>query len=151
VDCNLTLMFCIDRAIAAAEAGTYLISPFVGRIHDWYKVNTEQDYNAKNEPGIESGSQIFSYYKKYGYDTIIMRASFRSLGEIIELAGCDYFTIAPRLLEQLYNSKDPVPQMLRVGDVQELDIKRQTYFGDEALSRFELNEDSFKSRWVLKP
>lgn len=134
-------MFSIVQAIAAAEAGAYLISPFVGRILDWYKANTKQEYNAENDPGVESVQQIFNYYKKYGYDTIIMGASFRNLGEITELAGCDYLTIAPSLLEQLYNSKDPVPQKLKVDDVQELDIEKRTYLDDEGLFRFEFNEN----------
>ncbi|TKA37465.1 Transaldolase, partial [Friedmanniomyces simplex] len=112
INCNLTLMFSLPQAIAAAEAGAFLISPFVGRILDWYKANTKQEYSAENDPGVKSVQKIFNYYKKYGYKTIVMGASFRSLGEITELAGCDYLTIAPNLLEQLYNSEDKVPQKL---------------------------------------
>lgn len=141
VNCNLTLMFSIVQAITAAEAGAYLISPFVGRILDWYRASTKQEYTAQNDPGVKSVQQIFNYYKKYGYDTIVMGASFRNIGEIIELAGCDYLTIAPDLLEQLYNSQDAVPQKLKVDDVHELDIEKRTYLDDEALFRFEFNED----------
>ena len=106
-------MFSLPQAIAAAEAGAYLISPFVGRILDWYKANTKQEYTAENDPGVKSVVEIFNYYKKYDYKTIVMGASFRNLGEITELAGCDYLTIAPNLLEQMYNSTDSVPQKLK--------------------------------------
>ena len=94
VNCNLTLMFSLPQAIAAAEAGAYLISPFVGRILDWYKAANKKDYSAHEDPGVKSVVQIFNYYKKYGYKTIVMGASFRNIGEITELAGCDYLTIA---------------------------------------------------------
>jgi transaldolase len=94
VNCNLTLMFSLPQAIAAAEAGAYLISPFVGRILDWYKAANKKEYNAQEDPGVKSVVQIFNYYKKYGYKTIVMGASFRNIGEITELAGCDYLTIA---------------------------------------------------------
>lgn len=94
VNCNLTLMFSLPQAIAAAEAGAYLISPFVGRILDWYKAANKKDYSAQEDPGVKSVMQIFNYYKKFGYKTIVMGASFRNVGEITELAGCDYLTIA---------------------------------------------------------
>lgn len=94
VNCNLTLMFSLPQAIAAAEAGAYLISPFVGRILDWYKAANKKDYSAQEDPGVKSVMQIFNYYKKYDYKTIVMGASFRNVGEITELAGCDYLTIA---------------------------------------------------------
>jgi transaldolase len=96
INCNLTLMFSIVQAIAAAEAGAFLISPFVGRILDWYKAHTKQEYTKEADPGVASVKSIFNYYKKYGYKTIVMGASFRSIGEITELAGCDYLTIAVR-------------------------------------------------------
>jgi len=96
VNCNLTLMFSLPQAIAAAEAGAFLISPFVGRILDWYKASTKKDYAAQDDPGVKSVQAIFNYYKKYGYKTIVMGASFRNVGEITELAGCDYLTIAVR-------------------------------------------------------
>ena len=94
VNCNLTLMFSLPQAIACAEAGAFLISPFVGRILDWYKAANKKDYSAEEDPGVESVQQIFNYYKKFGYKTIVMGASFRNIGEITELAGCDYLTIA---------------------------------------------------------
>jgi transaldolase len=103
VNCNLTLMFSLVQAIAAAEAGAYLISPFVGRILDWFKAATKKDYAKEEDPGVASVKSIFNYYKKYGYKTIVMGASFRNTGEITELAGCDYLTISPNLLEDLMN------------------------------------------------
>ena len=94
INCNLTLMFSLVQAIAAAEAGAFLISPFVGRILDWYKAATKKDYTPEEDPGVKSVQAIFDYYKKHGYKTIVMGASFRNTGEIIELAGCDYLTIS---------------------------------------------------------
>jgi transaldolase len=94
INCNLTLMFSPVQAIAAAEAGAFLISPFVGRILDWYKAHTGKTYSAVDDPGVHSVGAIFNYYKKYGYKTIVMGASFRSKEEVTELAGCDYLTIA---------------------------------------------------------
>lgn len=91
-------MFSIVQAIAAAEAGAYLISPFVGRILDWYKANTKKEYTKEDDPGVASVKNIFNYYKKFGYKTIVMGASFRNTGEITELAGCDYLTISVSLL-----------------------------------------------------
>src|ERR1700759_5211787 len=94
INCNLTLMFSLVQAIAGAEAGAFLISPFVGRILDWYKAHTGKTYSAQEDPGVASVQNIFNYYKKFGYKTIVMGASFRSIGEITELAGCDYLTIS---------------------------------------------------------
>jgi transaldolase len=94
INCNLTLMFSLPQAIAAAEAGAFLISPFVGRILDWYKASTKKDYSKEEDPGVKSVQAIYNYYKKFGYKTIVMGASFRSIGEITELAGCDYLTIS---------------------------------------------------------
>jgi transaldolase len=94
VNCNLTLMFSLTQAIAGAEAGAFLISPFVGRILDWYKNATKKDYAAHEDPGVKSVQSIFDYYKKHGYKTVVMGASFRNVGEITELAGCDYLTIS---------------------------------------------------------
>lgn len=89
-------MFSMVQAISAAEAGAYLISPFVGRILDWFKASTKKEYTKEEDPGVQSVKQIFNYYKKYGYNTIVMGASFRNTGEITELAGCDYLTISVR-------------------------------------------------------
>ena len=96
IHCNLTLLFGFAQAVACAEAGVTLISPFVGRILDWYKANTKKDYAKEEDPGVKSVQEIFNYYKKFGYKTIVMGASFRNVGEITELAGCDYLTIAVR-------------------------------------------------------
>ena len=94
INCNLTLMFSLPQAIAAAEAGAFLISPFVGRILDWFKAANKKEYAKEEDPGVASVKSIFNYYKKYGYKTIVMGASFRNTGEITELAGCDYLTIS---------------------------------------------------------
>lgn len=102
----------MPQAIAAAEAGVTLISPFVGRILDWYKKATGKEYTAEDDPGVVSVREIYTYYKQHGYPTIVMGASFRNTGEIKALAGCDFLTISPKLLEELKNSSDPVPQVL---------------------------------------
>jgi len=141
INCNLTLMFSLVQAIAAAEAGAFLISPFVGRILDWFKAATKKEYSGAEDPGVKSVQSIFNYYKKYGYKTIVMGASFRNIGEITELAGCDYLTIAPNLLEQLYNSKDSVPKKLDASDASSLDIEKKSYINNEADFRFYFNED----------
>lgn len=141
INCNLTLMFSLVQAIAAAEAGAFLISPFVGRILDWYKAAMKKDFPATEDPGVKSVGAIFNYYKKYGYSTIVMGASFRNLGEITELAGCDYLTISPNLLEDLYGSTDPVPQKLKSEDATNLSIEKKSYINDEALFRFDFNEE----------
>jgi transaldolase len=141
INCNLTLMFSKVQAIAAAEAGAYLISPFVGRILDWFKASTGKTYAAQEDPGVKSVQQIFNYYKKYGYKTIVMGASFRNIGEITELAGCDYLTISPNLLEELYNSQAVVPKKLASEDAASLDIPKESYIDNEAEFRFFFNED----------
>lgn len=141
INCNLTLMFSLVQAIAGAEAGAYLISPFVGRILDWYKAAMKKDFSAQEDPGVKSVGSIFNYYKKHGYKTIVMGASFRNIGEITELAGCDYLTISPNLLEDLYNSQDKVPQKLKAEDAMSLDIPKRSYLDDEALFRFDFNEE----------
>lgn len=94
INCNLTLMFSLVQAIGAAEADAYLISPFVGRILDWFKAANKKEYGKEEDPGVVSVKKIFDYYKKFGYKTIVMGASFRNIGEITELAGCDYLTIS---------------------------------------------------------
>lgn len=141
INCNLTLLFSLVQAIAAAEAGAFLISPFVGRILDWYKAAMKKDFSASEDPGVKSVQSIFNYYKKYGYKTIVMGASFRNIGEITELAGCDYLTISPNLLEELYNSTDKVPKKLDAEQATSLDIKKRSYLDDEALFRFDFNEE----------
>ena len=134
-------MFTLVQAIAGAEAGAYLISPFVGRILDWYKAAMKKDFAAHEDPGVKSVESIFNYYKKYGYKTIVMGASFRNVGEITELAGCDYLTISPNLLEDLYNSQDKVPKKLDSSAASGLDIKKRSYINDEATFRFDFNEE----------
>ncbi|EAS31196.3 transaldolase [Coccidioides immitis RS] len=141
VNVNLTLMFSLVQAIAAAEAGTYLISPFVGRILDWYKAATKKEYASHEDPGVQSVQSIFNYYKKHGYKTIVMGASFRNTGEITELAGCDYLTISPNLLEELYNSTAAVPKKLDAAGAAKLDIPKRSYLNNEALFRFDFNEE----------
>ncbi|MDD8059406.1 MULTISPECIES: transaldolase [Shewanella] len=112
INCNLTLLFSFAQARACAEAGVYLISPFVGRILDWYKKDTGQDYTAETDPGVVSVTEIYNYYKQHGYDTVVMGASFRNIGEIIELAGCDRLTIGPALLEELANTDVTISRKL---------------------------------------
>ncbi|KAK4957821.1 Transaldolase [Elasticomyces elasticus] len=142
INCNLTLMFSLVQAIAAAEAGAFLISPFVGRILDWYKAAHKRDYSAEEDPGVQSVQSIFNYYKKHGYKTIVMGASFRNIGEITELAGCDYLTISPNLLEDLYNSTDSVPKKLDSSGASGLDIPMRSYLDREAQFRFDFNEEA---------
>jgi len=141
IHCNLTLLFSEVQAIAAAEAGAFLISPFVGRILDWYKSSTGKTYAAHEDPGVKSVQHIFNYYKKHGYKTIVMGASFRNTGEITELAGCDYLTISPNLLEELYGSQAAVPKKLSSEDAATLDIPKKSYIDNEPEFRFYLNED----------
>ena len=113
INCNLTLLFSEVQARACAEAGVYLISPFVGRILDWYKANTDKkEYALAEDPGVISVTKIYNYYKEYGYKTVVMGASFRNVGEIIELAGCDRLTIAPALLKELQENTTPLVRKL---------------------------------------
>jgi transaldolase len=112
INCNLTLLFSLPQAIACAEAKVKLISPFVGRIMDWYKAKEKKDFAPAEDPGVLSVKEIYAYYKKYGYETEVMGASFRNKGEILELAGCDALTISPNLMGELMASKDPVPRKL---------------------------------------
>jgi transaldolase len=141
VNCNLTLLFSKVQAIAAAEAGAFLISPFVGRILDWYKAKTGKTYSKEEDPGVASVKSIFNYYKKFGYKTIVMGASFRSVGEITELAGCDYLTISPNLLEEMMASTEAVPKKLDASAAHSLDIEKKSYIDNEPDFRFDFNED----------
>lgn len=134
IHCNLTLLFGIHQAIACAEAGTTLISPFVGRILDWYKKDTgREEYPAPEDPGVMSVTEIYNYYKKFGYNTEVMGASFRNLGEITELAGCDLLTISPKLLAQLDSTEGDLPRKLDPAKAESLDIEKMTM--DEATFR----------------
>ncbi|WP_415890876.1 transaldolase [Neptuniibacter sp. SY11_33] len=112
INCNLTLLFSFAQAAACADAGVYLISPFVGRILDWFKANEEGDFTGANDPGVQSVTSIYNYYKANGYKTIVMGASFRNIVEIQELAGCDRLTIAPALMQELEDSTDDLPTKL---------------------------------------
>ena len=138
IKCNLTLLFGFNQAVACAEAGVFLISPFVGRILDWYKASTGKDYSAADDPGVLSVQRIYRYYKTHGYPTIVMGASFRNTGEIEALAGCDRLTISPALLEQLAADQGALPQALAEDQVS--DEKRISL--PEANFRWQLNEDA---------
>ena len=119
INCNLTLLFSFAQARACAEAGVFLISPFVGRIMDWYKKSEGHDFTPENDPGVKSVSDIYNYYKTYGYQTVVMGASFRNIGEILEIAGCDRLTISPELLQKLADEQGEVVRKLSpVADTQ---------------------------------
>ena len=140
INCNLTLLFSFTQAAAAADAGAFLISPFVGRILDWYKANTGlNDYAPEDDPGVQSVTRIYNYYKQSGYNTIVMGASFRNTEEITELAGCDRLTISPQLLSALGEDYGTLTRKLDPNNIG----KRIHYTqGDETKFRFELNEDA---------
>ena len=141
ITCNLTLIFSIAQAIACADVGCTLISPFVGRIMDWYKKSKGVDkFEPAEDPGVLSVTAIYNYYKKYGYETIVMGASFRNTGEICELAGCDRLTISPELLEELTNSTEEVPQKLDAAKAAEMDIPKVDM--KESTFRWMMNEDA---------
>ena len=124
IHCNMTLLFGLHQAVAAAEARATLISPFVGRILDWYKKDTGKDYVGADDPGVQSVTTIYNYYKKFGYKTVVMGASFRNIGEIKELAGCDLLTIAPKLLEELETTEGTLPRKLDPASAQTMDIQK---------------------------
>jgi transaldolase len=126
IHCNLTLLFGLHQAIACAEAKVTLISPFVGRILDWYKKDTGKDYVGADDPGVQSVTTIYNYFKKFGYKTVVMGASFRNIGEITELAGCDLLTIAPKLLAELDSTQGDLPRKLDPANAEKLDIKKLT-------------------------
>ncbi|CAL1710866.1 unnamed protein product [Somion occarium] len=143
IHCNLTLLFGFAQAVACAEAGVTLISPFVGRILDWHKKNKPgPSYEGDEDPGVQSVKKIFNYYKQHGYNTIVMGASFRNTGEIKALAGVDFLTISPALLEQLKNDPSPVPKKLDASAAaQGQPIPKVSYINDEAEFRWQLLED----------
>ncbi|HEY3856685.1 MAG TPA: transaldolase [Verrucomicrobiae bacterium] len=136
INCNMTLLFSMAQAVGAAEANAKLISPFVGRILDWYKKANKKEYAPAEDPGVISVGEIYAYYKTFGHPTEVMGASFRSKGEVLELAGCDLLTISPELLAELKNSNDPVQRKLSPETSK-----------DTKLSRIAVNEKSF--RWML--
>ena len=124
IHCNLTLLFGVHQAVACAEAKVTLISPFVGRILDWYKKDTGKDYKGADDPGVQSVTKIYNYFKKFGYKTVVMGASFRNIGEIQELAGCDLLTIAPKLLEELKETQGDLPRKLDPKNAESLHIEK---------------------------
>jgi transaldolase len=126
IHCNLTLLFGLHQAIACAEAKVTLISPFVGRILDWYKKDTGKDYTGADDPGVQSVTTIYNYYKKFGYKTQVMGASFRNIGEITELAGCDLLTIAPKLLAELDSKQEDLPRKLDPANSASMNIEKLT-------------------------
>jgi transaldolase len=139
INCNLTLLFSFPQAVACAEAGVRLISPFVGRIYDWYKEHTGKDYHGDEDPGVESVTRIYNYFKKFGYQTEIMGASFRNTGQILFLAGSDLLTISPKLLEELSQSTEPIEEKLSVAKAKASTEERVSF--DEKSFRFAFNED----------
>ena len=136
IQTNLTLLFSFAQAAACADAGVFLISPFVGRIYDWYKKANNRDYVGAEDPGVQSVSRIYRYYKANGYDTVVMGASFRNLGQIEQLAGCDRPTISPDLLQQLADAQGELPRALQPGGGE----ARQVL--DESTFRWQMNEDA---------
>ena len=140
INCNMTLLFSLVQAVACAEANAKLISPFVGRILDWYKKSTGKDYAPAEDPGVTSVQMIYAYYKKFGHSTEVMGASFRNVGEILELAGCDLLTISPALLGELKKSSVPVARKLSPESAARTDLSRLDV--DEKSFRWLMNEDA---------
>ena len=136
IKCNLTLLFSLPQAVRAAEAKVQLISPFVGRIYDWYKKEMKRDYTGAEDPGVQSVTEIYAYYKKFDITTEVMGASFRNIGQILELAGCDCLTISPELMEELSKSNEPVERKLTPEKAKSAKIEK-----------LELDEKKF--RWLL--
>jgi transaldolase len=140
IRCNMTLLFSLPQAIACAEAGAQLISPFVGRIYDWYKKASGTDYSGADDPGVQSVQRIYTYYKKFGYTTEVMGASFRNTSQILELAGCDLLTISPELLQSLSDTDGVVERKLSSEQAAHADIQKISL--DEKAFRLALNEDA---------
>ncbi len=140
INCNLTLLFGFSQAAACADAGVFLISPFVGRILDWYKANTDLDIRTpQDDPGVQSVARIYNYYKDNGYETVVMGASFRNTGEIEALAGCDRLTISPALMEELSNDEGKLPRQLDPATADSDDDRQSP---NEAAFRYALNDDA---------
>ncbi len=140
IRCNMTLLFSLPQAIACAEAGAQLISPFVGRIYDWYKKASGTDFSGGDDPGVQSVQRIYTYYKKFGYSTEVMGASFRNTSQILELAGCDLLTISPELLQTLNDTQAPVQRKLSSEQASAADVQKISL--DEKSFRLALNEDA---------
>lgn len=140
IRCNMTLLFSLAQAIACAEAGAQLISPFVGRIYDWYKAKTGQEIFGADDPGVLSVKKIYTYYRKFGYKTEVMGASFRNTSQILELAGCDLLTISPDLLQKLADTNSVITQKLSAEVAASSDLEKISM--NEKIFRFQLNEDA---------
>jgi transaldolase len=140
IRCNMTLLFSLPQAVACADAGAQLISPFVGRIYDWYKKSTGQEYTGADDPGVQSVKRIYNYYRKFGYKTEVMGASFRNTSQITELAGCDLLTISPELLQKLAETDAPLTRKLSSEEARSTEIPKLDL--DEKSFRFALNEDA---------
>lgn len=140
IRCNMTLLFSLPQAAACADANVQLISPFVGRIYDWYKKANNTDYQGADDPGVQSVQSIYTYYRKFGYRTEVMGASFRNTSQIVELAGCDLLTISPELLQRLAETETKVERKLTPESAKSADIERMTL--DEKSFRYQLNEDA---------
>ena len=140
IRCNMTLLFSLPQAVRAAEAKAQLISPFVGRIYDWFKAANKRDYTGAEDPGVQSVQEIYTYYKKFDYPTEVMGASFRNTSQILELAGCDLLTISPELMEKLSKSPEPVERKLDPAKAKSADVKRLQL--DEKKFRYLLNDDA---------
>src|ERR671931_675288 len=140
IRCNLTLMFSLPQAVRAAEAKVQLISPFVGRIYDWYKKENKRDYQGAEDPGVQSVQEIYTYYKKFDVPTEVMGASFRNTGQILELVGCDCLTISPELMEELAKSTEPVERKLNPEKAKSAMIEKLEL--DEKKFRWMLNENA---------
>ena len=143
ISCNCTLIFSLTQAVACAEAGAFLISPFVGRILDWFKANTSIDYDNSNDPWVDSVAKIYNYFKKYNYKTVVMAASFRNKDEILNLAGCDKLTISPVLLEELNQMTGEAEVKLNTSEASKLDLDRINV--NESSFRWHLNENQMAS------
>jgi transaldolase len=140
IRCNMTLLFSLPQAAACADANVQLISPFVGRIYDWYKKANNTDYQGADDPGVQSVQSVYTYYRKFGYRTEVMGASFRNTSQIIELAGCDLLTISPELLQKLADTEGKVERRLTPESAKHTDVERLTL--DEKAFRYLLNEDA---------
>ena len=140
IRCNMTLLFSLAQAIACADAGAQLISPFVGRIYDWYKKSTGNEYTGADDPGVQSVQRIYTYYRKFGYKTEVMGASFRNTSQILELAGCDLLTISPELLQKLADGSGTVERKLSPEKAQAADLQKLSL--DEKAFRLMLNDDA---------
>jgi len=140
IKCNMTLLFSLPQAVRAAEANVQLISPFVGRIYDWFKAAKKRDYAGAEDPGVQSVQEIYTYYKHFGIETEVMGASFRNVGEILELAGCDLLTISPPLMKELAQSQDRIERKMSPEKAQHTNVPRLEL--DEKKFRYLLNEDA---------